>query len=129
MEKNSSIRKSVYVVDDNEVVRRVLKGIIRQDNGLRYIGEATHGEAALAALRKVKPDVMCLDVHMPGALDGVGVLQHVTEHAPETKVVIITGYATSQLVREARELGARGFVVKPFNAARVLAAIHGGLDD
>ncbi|HEX2826461.1 MAG TPA: response regulator transcription factor [Burkholderiales bacterium] len=121
-------RKTVYVVDDNEVVRRVLKGIIRQDGQLQYIGETTHGDAAVEALRKQRPDVLCLDVQMPGELDGIGVLRHVKQAFPGMKVVIITGYATSDLVKEARALGACGFVVKPFNAAKVLSTIHGALE-
>ena len=125
---SSSRRRTVYVVDDNDVVRRVLKGIIRQDVRLQYVGETTHGAAAVEALRKLRPDVLCLDVHMPGELDGIGVLRQVSEHLPAMKVVIITGYATSDLVKEARALGAAGFVVKPFNAATVLSTVHAALE-
>jgi two-component system, chemotaxis family, chemotaxis protein CheY len=121
-------RTSVYVVDDNDVVRRVLKGIIRQDDRLLYVGETTHGEPAVLAIDKLKPDVICLDIQMPGEVDGMGVLQHVREHSPATKVVMISGYATPESVKKARELGASGFLVKPFNADRVLRAIHAAID-
>jgi two-component system, chemotaxis family, chemotaxis protein CheY len=121
-------RSSVYVVDDNDVVRRVLKGIIQQDNQLLFVGETTHGEPAMLAIDKLRPDLICLDVHMPGDIDGLGVLQHVKESSPATKVVMITGYATSELVKKAQELGMSGFIVKPFSAARVLTVIHAALD-
>src|SRR5690349_5488597 len=113
-------RSSVYIVDDNDVVRRVLKGIVRQDERLLYVGESTHGETAIAAIGRLRPDVVCLDVQMPGNMDGMAVLQHVREHSPATKVVMITGYATPELVKNAQDLGVCGFLVKPFNAGRVL---------
>jgi two-component system chemotaxis response regulator CheY len=116
-------RSTVLVVDDNHVVRRVLRGIISQDESLQYIGEATNGEAGLEAVRLNAPDVLCLDVMLPG-IDGLAVLEQVRQKAPHTKVVLITGYPTSELVVKARELGAAGFVVKPFNAARVLSCIE-----
>jgi two-component system chemotaxis response regulator CheY len=123
-EKNENLQRlRVLVVDDNEVVRRVLGGIIRQDEALQLIGEATHGESALEAVRLHKPDVVCLDMMMPGR-DGISVLEELRETSPATQVVIITGYATPDLINKARTLGAVGFVIKPFSAAKVLSAIH-----
>ena len=114
---------SVLVVDDNEVIRRVLKGIVLQDNRLKYLGEAAHGESALASIKKYAPDIVCLDLEMPG-LNGLSVLEQIGESSAGTRTVVITGYATSDTVAKAKQLGAAGFVVKPFNAAKVLAAIH-----
>lgn len=119
-------RSKVFVVDDNDVVRRVLSGIVRQDETLQFVGEAANGEAALAGIRAKLPDVICLDMMMPG-IDGLGVLKQLREVAPRVRVVMITGYPTADLVGNARELGAVGFVVKPFNAAKVLSALHAAL--
>jgi two-component system chemotaxis response regulator CheY len=121
-----SRRATVFVVDDNDVVRRVLAGIVRQDESLLLVGEATNGGAALEALRRKAPDVVCLDMMMPG-LDGLGVLEQLREKCADTKVIMITGYPTSDLVNKSRELGAAGFVVKPFNAAKVLSVIQWAL--
>jgi two-component system chemotaxis response regulator CheY len=114
---------SVLVVDDNEVIRRVLKGIVLQDNRLKYLGEAAHGESALSSIKKYSPDIVCLDLEMPG-VNGLGVLEQIRDISTGTRTVVITGYATSETVAKAKALGAAGFVVKPFNAAKVLAAIH-----
>ena len=119
-------RSTVLVVDDNDVVRRVLSGIIRQDESLQLIGEAARGDTALEAIHKKSPDVVCLDIMMPG-IDGLEVLQQLKEKFPSTRVVIITGYATSDLIHKGRALGASGFVVKPFNAAKVLSTLHSAL--
>jgi two-component system chemotaxis response regulator CheY len=116
----------ILIVDDNDVIRRALCGLIRQDETLTVCGEAASGESALQSIKAEKPDLVCLDVLMPG-MDGLAVLKTIREEHPDVKVVIVTGQATSETVSEARELGAKGFVVKPFNAAKVLATIHAAL--
>jgi len=116
----------VLIVDDNPVIRQALSGVIRHDEKLTVVGEAWTGEAALESLDALKPDVVCLDVVMPG-MDGIAVLRRLRESYPAIRVVIITGAATSETVKEALALGAHGFVVKPFNAGKVLGAIHAAL--
>ena len=121
--RKAPTRARVLIVDDNDVVRRLLSGIVRQDEGLEYVGEASRGDSALELIRAKQPHVVCLDVMMPG-IDGLTVLEGLQEACPGSKAVIITGYATAELIAKARELGAAGFVVKPFNAARVLSVLH-----
>lgn len=65
---------------------------------------------------------------LPG-IDGLGVLEYIRQEARATRVVMITGYATPELIARARELGAAGFVIKPFTAAKVLACIDAALGD
>lgn len=114
---------SVAVAEDNAVVREVLRGIIRQDKTLKLVGEVANGEAALHLVELHKPNVICLDVLMPG-MDGIAVLRKIKEEHSETRVIIVSGQATSEVVKEALSLGAHGFVVKPFNADKLLRAIH-----
>jgi two-component system, chemotaxis family, chemotaxis protein CheY len=120
---NTQKRSRVFIVDDNEVIRRLLSSIVRQDLRLEYVGQAPTGEAALQALKKTPADIVCLDVQMPG-LDGVSVLEQMRKDFPDARVVMITGYATSDMVAKSRALGAAGFVIKPFNAAKVLETIQ-----
>jgi CheY-like chemotaxis protein len=117
---------SVFVVDDNEVVRRTLCGIIRQDPTLRFVGEAAHGGPALEAIRAKAPDLVCLDVMMDG-IDGISVAAQLRAEDMKTAIVLVTGYASAEIIGKARELGVAGVVVKPFSAARVLGAIHAAL--
>jgi two-component system chemotaxis response regulator CheY len=124
MNKKASAR--VLIVDDNPVIRTTLSGIIRHDPTLTVVGQAWSGEAALESVESHKPDVVCLDVNMPG-IGGLDVLRRLREAHPTIRVVIITGEATSEIVKEALTLGAHGFVVKPFNAEKVLTAIHTAL--
>ena len=114
---------SILIVDDNEVIRRALGGLIRHDESLAVVGEAASGETALESIRTLQPMLVCLDVLLPG-IDGLAVLRAIREEHPAVRVVMITGQATSEVVTQARELGAHGFVVKPFNGAKVLATIQ-----
>jgi two-component system chemotaxis response regulator CheY len=116
----------VLVVDDNEVVRRALRGVIAHDESLLVVGDAASGTSALESIKTLQPDLVCLDVMMPG-VDGLTVLRQVRQEYPAIRVVLITGQATAEIVAQARELGAHGFVVKPFNAAKVLKTIHAAL--
>jgi DNA-binding NarL/FixJ family response regulator len=115
------------VAEDNAVVREVVRGIIRQDKSLKIVGEAGNGQAALDLVESAKPHLICLDILMPG-MDGLSVLRKMKEEHPETRVIIVTGQSTSEVVAEARKLGAHGFVVKPFNADKLLRAIHSAVD-
>jgi two-component system, chemotaxis family, chemotaxis protein CheY len=123
---NNKASARVLIVDDNPVIRTTLSGIIRHDPTLTVVGQAWSGEAALESVESHKPDVVCLDVNMPG-IGGLDVLRRLREGHPTIRVVIITGEATSEIVKEALTLGAHGFVVKPFNAEKVLTAIHTAL--
>ena len=116
----------ILIVDDNAVIRATLKGIIKQDKQFIVIGEAASAQAALAAMEQTAPDVVCLDVLMPG-MDGLSLLKRIREKHEDSRVVMITGEATAKIVKEALALGARGFVVKPFTAANVLHAIRQAL--
>jgi len=116
----------ILVVDDNEVVRRALRGLIAHDDSLLVVGEAASGHSALESIKTLQPDLVCLDIMLPG-VDGLAVLRQVRQDHPAMRVVLITGQATAEIVAQARELGANGFVVKPFNGAKVLKTIHNAL--
>jgi len=113
----------VLIVDDNPVVRLALRGVCRHDYGVDVIGEACTGDSALEAVKTLKPDVVCLDILMPGC-DGLAALRRIREEHPTVRVVIISGNGTATVVKEALANGAHGFVVKPFTADKVLKTLH-----
>jgi DNA-binding NarL/FixJ family response regulator len=98
----------------------------RQDESLELVGEASGGGSALEGIKALAPNVVGLDVLMPD-LDGLSVLATIREKYPATRIVMITGQSTSEVVTDAQRLGIHAFVVKPFNAAKVLRAIHTAL--
>ena len=115
----------VLVVDDDKLIRELLKAILR-DEGFNVVGEAKDGQTALAQVGKLTPDVVCLDVNMPG-MSGLDVLRALQEATPQTKVIMITGDATMATVRDAVALGAAGYVIKPFKAGKVGPAIRAAI--
>jgi len=117
---------NIVIVDDNAVVREVLRGMIRHDDRLTIVGEAATGESAIDLVKSLKPDLVCLDVMLPG-VDGLEVLRAIRAANPDIRVILVTGHSTSDVVDKALKAGANGFVVKPFNANKLLQTIHSAL--
>jgi two-component system chemotaxis response regulator CheY len=109
---------SVLVVDDDNLMREMLKGILRSEE-YQVVGEAANGEDAIALCARLNPKLVLLDIHMP-KMDGLQALDAIRQAQPDVKVIMVSGDAKMDKVAEAIKKGAVGFVVKPFNAARVL---------
>lgn len=121
----NAILPRVLVVDDDKLMREVLKAILRSEH-FAVSGEASNGRAALDHIQKHKPDIVCLDINMEG-LSGIEVLKAIRGSHPETKVIMISGDASAASVRDAVGYGAMGYIIKPFNAARVATALRAAL--
>ena len=119
-------KSKVLIVDDNRIIREVLRGLIRHDESLQVVGSAANGQSALELVASAKPDLVCLDILMPG-LDGIAVLRAIHASHPGTRVIVVSGESRSDVVLRALRAGASGFVVKPFNAEKVLRTIHTAL--
>ena len=96
----------ILIVEDNAVIRDLLRGIMRHEANFIVVGETTNGENAIDLAEKLRPDLICLDVLLPG-LDGIAILRAVRAVHPEMRVVIVTGQATNSVVSEALALGFR----------------------
>lgn len=118
-------KKRIIVVDDNEIIRISLRAILRQA-GFQVIGEARDGESIIELVEKLGPDLVCLDVMMPGR-SGLEVLVELRERFPSLKVLMITAMSDRNTVVEVVEKGAAGMVLKPFNAARVIETVSRAL--
>ena len=108
-------RRLVLVVDDDEMIRRLLRTVLEADD--IEVVEAPDGDAALAALKDLKPTVIVLDVMMPG-LDGVEVCRRIDHRA--AKVVMLTARDDPELERAALGAGADAFLTKPFSSVELL---------
>lgn len=108
----------VLVVDDNDLMRTLLRGMLRGEQ-YQVIGEARNGLQAVEAVQRLSPDIVCLDVMMP-EMDGLEALQAMKQAKPGLVVVMITGNPSVENVQESLQGGAAGFIVKPFNTAKVL---------
>ncbi|WP_239002958.1 response regulator [Dechloromonas sp. TW-R-39-2] len=110
------------IVDDNDMMRSILRSILRGEE-YDVIGEARNGSIAVEMAERMKPDIICLDVVMPEK-DGLEALCEIKAARPETEIVMVTSNADPETVQEAIQNGASGFIIKPFNAARVLDTLE-----
>ena len=113
---------TVVIIEDNDVVRMTLRALLRHA-GYQVVGEAGRGESGIELVRSRRPDVVCLDVQLPG-MNGVHVLRELRTHWPTLPVVIVSGYTDRETVTELIECGADAVVVKPFTEARLVDAIR-----
>jgi two-component system chemotaxis response regulator CheY len=110
--------KKILIVDDASFMRTVLKDIIK-GNGLAYeIIEAGDGVDGVKAYQTQKPDLVTMDVNMPRA-DGIQALRAIMKIDPAAKVVMVTSVEQKQIVQDAMKLGARDYIVKPFDRSNV----------
>lgn len=117
---------SVLVVDDAVFMRTVLKKMLTEE-GYEVAGEASNGLEAITKAKELLPDVVTLDITMP-EMDGVTALPEIMKASPNSKVIMCSAMGQQPMVVEAIKNGARDFIVKPFQKARVLQAIENVLD-
>ncbi len=115
-------RTSVVIVDDNDLMRSLLRAMLRGEE-YEVIGEARNGNAAVEIAQRLKPQIVCMDVIMPEK-NGIEALCEIKASIPETAVIMITANADPETVQESIQNGASGFIIKPFNAARVLDTLE-----
>lgn len=114
----------VLIVDDHAIVREGLRSLLSEEPDLQVVGEAANGEQALALVERVEPDVVLLDLRMPGALDGLGTLAQMRARRPRTQVVVLTTFVGEREVREAVAQGAIGYLLKDALKDELLRALR-----
>lgn len=114
---------SILIADDNDMMRGLLRGILRSDDKYEVVGEASNGQAAVDMVERLQPNIACLDVMMP-EMSGLDALREIKQRFPHVAVVMVTGNASPENVQESLQNGAVGFIVKPFNAAGILKTIE-----
>ena len=112
----------VLLVDDHEIVRLGLMTLINDQENMEVVGEAGTAADALRAVQELKPQVVLMDVRLPGE-GGIEAARRITERYPETKVVMLTSFADDELVVRAIRAGAVGYVLKQVGNEELLRAI------
>ena len=113
----------VLVVDDQELVRSGFCVILDAAEGITVVGEAANGEAAVSAAAAQHPDVVLMDIRMPG-MDGLEATRLLTRGSPAPKVVMLTTFDLDEYVYEALRAGASGFLLKDSPRADLIAAVR-----
>jgi DNA-binding NarL/FixJ family response regulator len=116
---------SVVVVDDEQLVRSGFAALLASDPEIKVVGTAGDGDAALAVIRRERPDVVLMDIRMPGR-DGVSATAAVTADPAlsGTRVIVLTTFDLDEYVHAALRAGASGFLLKDAQPNDLLAAVH-----
>src|SRR5580698_7551753 len=113
----------ILIADDHEVVRRGLAALLQSHEGWEICGEAKDGRDAVEKAKLLKPDVVILDVGMPN-LNGLAATRQLLQQNPQQKVIVLTITDSDQVIREALDAGARGFVLKSDAARDLVSAVE-----
>jgi DNA-binding NarL/FixJ family response regulator len=116
-------RVRVLIVDDDDLMRAGLRGVLASDERIELVGEADNGRQAVYRTRLLKPDVVLMDVRMPD-LDGISATRELLAAFPEVKVVILTTFEQDDYIFGALSAGASGFLLKRTRPEELIAAIH-----
>lgn len=114
------------IADDHEMARAGLRALLGGLDALQVVAEAANGEQAVNMAVRLRPELLLLDLRMPGT-DGFGVIRRLTQFPPMPCVVIVTMHSDIEYLREAREAGAHGYVLKDASRSDLLASIDAAL--
>lgn len=119
---------SIFIADDHGIVRQGLRDYIALQEDMEVVGDAANGEQAVIRIQDHTPDVVLMDLVMPG-MDGIEATRRVREMSPATRVIILTSFAEEEQVFEAIKAGASGYLmkdVKPEELARAIRGVQAG---
>ena len=117
------LKAKVLLVDDHVVVRQGLKALFADEPDIEVIGEASNGREAVERLADLEPDVVLMDISMPG-LNGIEATRQIQQRYPEIKVVVLSMHANEEYVFQVLQAGASGYVLKQSDSMEVLTAIR-----
>jgi two-component system, NarL family, sensor kinase len=109
--RRTDTRKRILIADDHEVTRRGLRGLVESQEDWAVCGEAIEGQEAISKTRELNPDLLILDVSMPG-ISGVEAALQILKDDPSVKILFFTMHDSPQMLREIANVGARGYVAK-----------------
>ncbi|WP_186577461.1 response regulator [Aquibacillus kalidii] len=118
--------KKILIVDDAAFMRMMIKDILSK-NGYDVVGEAQDGAQAVEKYKELSPDLVTMDITMP-EMDGITALKEIKKMSGEAKIIMCSAMGQQAMVIDAIQAGAKDFIVKPFQADRVLEAISKALD-
>lgn len=113
----------ILLVDDHEVVRLGLRKLLERHPNFQVIAEAGNASEALDQVTRRKPDVVVMDIRLPGK-SGIEATREITQKFPETKVIVLTSYAEEELLFDAINAGASGYVLKQIGSGELITALE-----
>jgi NarL family two-component system response regulator LiaR len=118
-----SQRIRVFIADDHPIVRRGIRDLLETETGMELIGEATNGRDAVSEAARLNPDVILMDLVM-APVDGIEATRQIKEQKPDSKILILTSFATDDKVFPAIKAGALGYLIKDTDPEDLVQAIR-----
>ena len=122
----SSVR--VLIVDDHAIVRKGIRALLSEAGGFEVVAEADNGQAAVLRAQESQPDVILMDLLMPG-MDGIEATRRIISHQPQARILVLTSFAADNKVFPAIKAGAMGYLLKdsaPSELIRAIRQVHHG---
>ena len=113
----------IILVDDHEVVRLGLKVLLEQSDHFEVVGEANNAKEAVEIAGKFRPDIVLMDIRLPGA-SGIEACEEITQLYPEVRVVMLTSYAEDEMLFSAIRAGASGYLLKQINSEDLIRSLE-----
>ena len=113
----------IVIVDDHDLVRAGIRAILEQDPLFQVVGETGDGQDAIRLVTSLQPDIVLMDVHLPGGIGGLDATESIVRDCPEVRVIVLTQYENREYIRRALRIGARGYLLKRSAASELKEAI------
>jgi DNA-binding NarL/FixJ family response regulator len=113
----------ILLVDDHEVVRLGVRGLIERQPGMEVVGEAGTVREAVSQVENLAPDVVVLDIRLPGG-NGLEACRQIKALRPETRIIILTSFADDEMIFDAIACGAEGYVLKQIGSGELIRALE-----
>ncbi len=114
----------IVIVDDHDLVREGIRALLEQDPLFEVVGETGDGQEAIRVVTRLRPDVVLMDVNLPGGMGGLEAAETIVRDLPEVKVIILTQYENREYIKRAIRIGARGYLLKRSLSAQLKEAIR-----
>ena len=120
----------ILIVDDHDLVREGIRTMLEQEPGFQVVGEVGDGQEAVRAVRELRPDIVLMDLNLPGGLGGLEATEAILGDFPATRVIVLTQYENREYIKRALRIGAKGYLLKSSVSQQLkeaIRAVHQGL--
>ncbi|HEX6199230.1 MAG TPA: response regulator transcription factor [Thermoanaerobaculia bacterium] len=114
----------ILIVDDHDLVREGVRTMLEQEPGFEVVGECGDGQEAIRAVRELAPDVVLMDIALPGGIGGLEATEAILSERPATRVIMLTQYGEREYIRRALKIGAQGYLLKRSVSSQLKEAIR-----
>lgn len=114
----------ILIVDDHDLMREGIRSMLEPEPGLEVVGEVGDGQEAIRQARELRPDVILMDIALPGGIGGLEATEAILAERPESRILMLTQYEQREYIRRALKIGAQGYLLKRSASSQLKEAIR-----